>query len=337
MKIVILGESGFDLAGFHWKDSFEHLGHKSVIIPFSKSIPLGLSNTFARKADYYVSLAFEKYEIYKANLLFKEVLKEKPDLLFCLYWSIHPIFFDLVRKNLRECKIIHNNSDAISNFNRQQVFVSDIDYYFTKEPFIADFLKNKLNKKAVYMPEWFNPRIHKRPKLSKEDAEKILDIDVLVFGSLYPYRTEMVKLLLESKINVKVFGKKTPYFPSSLLPYYKNLYLAGDQKSEYLYGAKIVFNNMHYAEIKSVNQKYFEINGIGGFQICDFKPTLEEYCPVTCKMTSFSFISEAIEKIRYFLERPKERHEISEMNYHHFQENHHIDLRSEAILKIVFG
>ena len=51
-------------------------------------------------------------------------------------------------------------------------------------------------------------------------------------------------------------------------------------KSNLLFGSKIVFNNLHYAEIESVNCKFFEILGIGGFQICDYRPIINEYSKV---------------------------------------------------------
>lgn len=48
-------------------------------------------------------------------------------------------------------------------------------------------------------------------------------------------------------------------------------YIVGKEKARILYGAKIVFNNLHYAEIESVNNKFFEINGSGAFQLCDYR------------------------------------------------------------------
>ena len=62
-----------------------------------------------------------------------------------------------------------------------------------------------------------------------------------------------------------MFGHKTKYFPtylSSFLPQQ----LSDEEKAKKLSGSKIVFNNFHYAEIESVNNKFFEINVLEHFK-----------------------------------------------------------------------
>jgi hypothetical protein len=85
---------------------------------------------------------------------------------------------------------------------------------------------------------------------------------------------------------------------------FRNEYITGDRKAEVLFGSKIVLNNFHYAEINSANVKFFEINGIGAFQLCDYKPVLEEYSAVDVEKFTYKTIDEAIEKIKYFLDQP---------------------------------
>ncbi|GAB3710028.1 hypothetical protein GCM10027592_46670 [Spirosoma flavus] len=99
--------------------------------------------------------------------------------------------------------------------------------------------------------------------------------------------------------------------------------------------ARVVVNTFHYAEVTSVNQKYFEINGIGGFQLSDYKPTLDEYSAVASESISYRTMSEAVDKIRYYLAHPSKRHEIAARQYQHFQQHHTFDTRILDMLRII--
>lgn len=94
------------------------------------------------------------------------------------------------------------------------------------------------------------------------------------------------------------------------------------KKKLILNGSKIVFNNFHYAEIESVNNKFFEINGSGAFQICDYKPILNNLLPIDPKRVSFNSIDEAEKLIRYYLKMDKERWEIRDEIKDHFLKNY---------------
>ena len=99
-----------------------------------------------------------------------------------------------------------------------------------------------------------------------------------------------------------------------------------------IFGSKIVFNNFHYAEIESANVKFFEIFGIGGFQICDYKPTLEEYSIIPVEQFTFKNIDEAKDLINYYKDKPELRHQISSKQHEHFIKNHTYEHRVNEIL-----
>ena len=159
------------------------------------------------------------------------------------------------------------NPDALSNLEKQQIIAADFDYYFSKEPYMVDTLRNKAGLNRHYLPEGFNPRIHRKPLIDKAEAERQTTIDVLVYGSLYAYRSRLIEQLLRAGIKLAVYGTEGPYLRPPVRQVVQSRYLVGDEKNQLLYGAKIVLNKFHYAEMTSVNQKYFEINGIGGFQL----------------------------------------------------------------------
>ncbi|QJD77442.1 CgeB family protein [Spirosoma rhododendri] len=328
MKIAIVGSRAFDSLEYHLADSVRALGGQAVCVDGASRY------TLARKAHYWVSRFVESYDRAACRQLARRVAAERPDLVLVVYRHLHPIFVDTVKQLLPGIVVAQINPDALSNLEKQQVIAADFDHYFTKEPYIADFLRNKAGLNAHYLPEGFNPRIHRRPDLDKATAEQQTNIDVLLYGGLYAYRARMVDQLQRAGVRVAVFGSEGPYLPASVRSAFQGRYLVGDEKNRLLYGARIVFNNFHYAEVTSANQKYFEINGIGGFQLCDYKPTLDEYSLVPTERVTYRTTAEAIDMIRYFLAHPAERHTLADCQHTHFQQHHTFDQRVDELLRI---
>ena len=194
-------------------------------------------------------------------------------------------------------------------------------------------MKDKMKLNTFYLPEALNPRVHKPIKRDRFQLENEINIDVTMFGTMYPYRARMASEVIDSGINVALFGVPDRRFPrEEITKSFRNEYITGDRKAEVLFGSKIVLNNFHYAEINSANVKFFEINGIGAFQLCDYKPVLEEYSAVDVEKFTYKTIDEAIEKIKYFLDQPLLRHEISKKQCEHFHKHHTYENRMKDIL-----
>jgi len=331
MNVVIVGSKEYDTLEYHLADSFRILDHEVIILDLTNIIPI--KYTF----NYHAIKYFKKYDEYIFINLAKKVLDIKPDLIICTYRFINPLFIKSIKKELPLTPIIHVNPDALTTFELQQVFASPYDFFFTKDPYIVNFMRQKMELNAQYLPEAFNPRIHKRPCVDRIEIEKKIDIDVLAFGYLYPYRVNMIKKLIDAGLKVTLFGKKdNRFFNPDLDKYFHNEWITGERKAELLYGSKIVFNNFHYAEIESVNCKFFEIAGIGSFQICDYRPSVNEYSKVDSSKFTFNSINEAIELIKYYLENPNLRYDIANIQYEHFMQNHTYEHRVKSILDTVF-
>lgn len=312
MKIAIIGAINFDSLEYHIHDELLAQGHTAKIFTYKSLLP--------KKVDFGISQVFMSYVERKNIKLLEDVLNYKPELVIGVYRHIHP----LVIKTIKEqgIKIININPDALINLQNQQMFVEPYDAYFSKDPYMVRFMKAKLDLNIFQYQEAFNPRIHQKPDRSFKEMEDETDIDVLCFGNLYPYRNRMLRLLKEKNIDITMFGHTAKYFDSFLDENFKNRGIYGDEKSKTLNGAKIVFNNFHYAEIESVNNKFFEITGSGAFQICDYKPILNDLLPIDPKLVSFESIDEAERLIKHFLNKPEERWEIRNTLSDYFQENY---------------
>lgn len=331
MNVVIIGSRGFDTLEYHLADSFRFLNHPVTILDLNEVIPVKYA------INYNAIKYFKKYDEFIFQNLAKKIIEIKPDLVIGTYRFINPLCIKSIKKELPNTTIIHVNPDALTTFELQQIFASPYDFFFTKDPYIVNFMKQKMDLNAKYLPEAFNPRMHQKPNINRIELEEKTNIDVLAFGYLYPYRVNMIKKLIDSGLNVTLFGKKDKrFFDPGLNKYFRNEWITGERKAELLYGSKIVFNNFHYAEIESVNCKFFEIYGSGAFQICDYRPTVDEYSKIDSTKFTFKSIGEAIELIKYYLDKPSQRHEMANIQYEHFMQNHTYENRVKQILETIF-
>jgi spore maturation protein CgeB len=329
MKVVIVGNRAFDSLEYHLNDSFKTLGHQVSVIDVTDGIPV------SAKINYWASRFIDTYDRLIAERMAHKVIRLCPDLVLIVYRNLHPSLAERIKKQCPRAKVVQLNPDALTNLEKQQILAADFDWYFSKEPYIVDFLRDKAGLNAHYLPEGFNPRVHQKPPVEKVVAEWLTNIDVLVFGSLYAYRARMIEQLMRAGVNVAVYGTAGPYLRPAVRSAFRRQYLIGPEKNRLLYGAKIVLNTFHYAEVASVNQKYFEINGIGAFQLCDYKSTINEYTGVPAERVTYRTMNEAVDKIRYYLARPAERHTLAAHQYAHFQQHHSFDRRVAQLINMV--
>ena len=312
MKIVIVGPPEFDSLEFHLHDELKHSGHDAKIIDFKKPLP--------GKFDFGLTLVSAKYELRKNRQLLENVLTENPELVIVVYRHVQPFVVREIKN--RNIKIIHLNPDALTTFQGQQIFAEAYDHYFTKDPYILRFMRDKLNLNVHLYQEAFNPRFHNYEIIDFKKLEDEINIDILTFGNLYPYRNRMISQIKDHGIDIKLFGHKSKFYDMRLLDNFQNRAIFGEEKARILNGSKIVFNNFHYAEIESVNNKFFEVIGSGAFQICDYKPILNDLLPIDPKKVSFETLDEAIALMKHYLRNPEERWEIRNVLKKHFAENY---------------
>lgn len=332
MRIVIIGSRGFDSLEYNLNEAFNYNGYECEIFDIYDYWYYNKSRlkTITRNLDVLCRRYSDKYDNSVFERLGKRILDHKPDLVIGVYRFIHPLLVRRIKE--AKIKIVHINPDALTTFELQQLFVEPYDVYFTKDTYILQFMRDNLKLNVKWYNEAFNTRIHTKPVENKEILEGKYNIDVLAFGNLYPYRNRMLYYLNAHDISVTIYGSKCRFFLSELDDAFQHKYIVGKEKSEILYGSKIVFNNLHYAEIESVNNKFFEINGSGAFQLCDYRPILKDLLPIDPELVSYKNIDDAIDKIRYYLKNPQERYEICNAIYTHFQSRYNYDVLINYIL-----
>lgn len=339
MKIAIIGANAPDSLEFNLKEAFSFAGHNAEIYDVYDASCYHINSKISlyfRTLDVLGRRYSEAYDLKVFSQLVHRVLEFKPDLVVGVYRFIHPEFVKTIKKN--GTTIIHVNPDSMTTLEAQQLFVESYDVYFTKDPYIQRFMEGNMKLNAKLYSEAFNKRLHKRPDISKKKCEEEINTDVVTYGTMYPYRIRMLSQLLKQNINLKVYGVKPHrYYNHSLDEVFQNKYIVGEEKARILYGSKIVFNQMHFAEVESVNNRFFEVNGSGAFQLSDYRPILHGLLPIDPELVSFKNIDEGLEKVKYYLNHDEERYEIANKVYLHFVERYSYDNLIIYLLKESFS
>lgn len=336
MKIAIIGSTSYDSLEYNLHESFIYNGFQCKIFDiYNKWIyQYKALNKYTKNIDWLFRRYSDKYDKKIFLNLSKQVLNFHPDLVIGVYRFIHPIFVKKIKE--QKIKIIHINPDALTTFEYQQLFVEPYDLYLTKDPYIQHFMSKNMKLNTLLYFEAFNSRLHTKPKEKKEICEQKTNIDVTTYGTIYPYRSRMLSILNKAGISLTIYGTKPNRFYNNELGLnFKNQYITGEEKSKILYGSRIVFNQMHYAEIESVNNRFFEVNGCGAFQLSDYRPILKEILPIDPELVTFKSVDEGIEKVKYYLQHPEERYTIADSIYQHFINRYTYDHLIHFILKSI--
>lgn len=334
MKIAIIGAQGNDTFEVNLREAFDFNGHECEIFDIYEDSFYwnGRLGTYLKTIDKIARIYSNNYDQNVFKRLANRVNEYGPDFVICIYRFIHPCFVDMLKSKKR--KIIHVNPDQLTTLEYQQVFAANYDAWFVKDPYMERFMKENMHLNVFQYNEAFNKRSHAKPDVAKEICEKEVDIDVMTYGTFYPYRTRMIKCLLDNDIDVKLFGVVPRRFYNNEVEIAnQHRYITGPEKAKLLYGSKIVFNNLHYAEIEGVNCRFFEVNGAGAFQLCDYRPILKELLPIDPELVSFKNVNEGIEKIKYYLSHPMERYEIADKVYKHFIKYYSYDNLIEHLIQ----
>ena len=307
-KVLIISNRNIDSFGYHLEIGFNN---QPVIV-----------NLY----DYYFSsnkllrFLIRRVKIFSeiANwLLMKKIKSFNPDFLLVTYKNIRPeIWYKIKSINI---KLIHINPDHLGTLGDQELFVSEFDIYFVKCKHMYYQMKNKLNYNVEFYEEAYNEHIHKASQIDKIMSENKQKIDILIMGSMYPYRMRIIQNILKKipkKYKIKIYGNKSKYtklfMKKNHLKFEIFPPIFNQIKSDLVFGSKIVINMMHIAEFKSSNAKFAEIANIGGVQMVDSNSYLNNIlCDNLKELITFSNIDELITKSIKLLENRDLRIKVS--------------------------
>lgn len=237
-------------------------------------------------------------------------------------------------KRLTGTKVVMWFPDHLANFGRAYFMNAPYDALFFKDPYIKDILDDVLASPIYYLPECFNPDKH---AISEgENIPKEYECDLTTAGNQHSYRVAFFKHL--ASYNVKLWGGVAPLWLDTgpVAKMYQGRPVLNEDKARAFKGAKIVINNLHFGEVWGVNVRAFEIAGIGGFQLIDWRPGLDQLFKDGEELVSFRNIDELHTKIKFYLANSTERMRIAENGKRRALSEHTYEHRLNLLIHTVF-
>jgi spore maturation protein CgeB len=342
MRIAVLGPIYSDSLAKCILYTLKDMGHDVVSLNpeanlLSGHLPDALyTKTFLniKPLELFLLKAIPSLETYYYKNILVDLSKLEPDLIISTMWDIPaPVVEKLKKRPGSEPILVVWCPDALSNFDRQYIFDAPWDFLFFKDRYIVTFMRNKLGLNAHLLPLGCYPRWHRRVELSERERP-IYECDITTAGALYYYRAKIFENFKE--YNIKIWGPPPkPYMQSPLKQVWQGRYVGETDKAKAFNGAAIVLNTMHYAEIYGLNQRVFDANGCGGFQIVDDSPVIGDYFVPGKEIVVFGTLKELKEIIPYYLNRPEEREGIALSGYERAHKEHTFRHRLDAMFSII--
>ena len=340
MNILVVGKFYKEAFALHIVENLKKIGH--TVYQFDPGYKAGrLDGVIGHRVDqvlknlYTITDNLPKIRMSRTKNLWEKLESNSIDLIIVCYDFLQPNEVAELKK-CTHAKIVLWFPDAIVNFGRAYFMNADYDAIFFKDPFILHALDKVLKSPIYYLPECFNP--HKHSIDSEVDLDDpFFNCDITTAGNFHSWRVACYKHLPGYK--VKLWGNPAPLWMSAGIvnEMYQGVYVGDSDKAKAFLSAKIVVNNLHFGEIWGVNARCFEAAGIGAFQMLDWRPGLSQLFEDGKELITFRGIDDLKMKIKFWLPRDSERHEIGNSAKKRAYSEHTYRHRLELLLDTVSG
>lgn len=225
--------------------------------------------------------------------------------------------------------------DQMTTIGRQFLLGAEYDAVFVKDRYMQDLFSRMIrSSRFLYLPEACNPRVHRTVELGAHEQNKY-GCDVMIAGTLYYYRQEILRQLTE--IDLKIWGLRPDWLLNRLNSRFFGAPVFADDKAKAVRGARICLNTLHYGEVDGLNCRAFEIAGCGGFQLITSVPVLGEHFDIGTEIVEFKTAGQLAELIRHFLDHPELAARIAQRGQERAHREHTFEHRLREILRVALG
>jgi spore maturation protein CgeB len=266
--------------------------------------PVGLGPALPRGRTIPAAMAFGLLarvvtvaETYQASLV-RTARREHPEVIVNVDAALMPATVAALRR--LGCKVVFWFPDHVANLDRQVMLVAGYDAIFFKDRLLVERLRDLTSAPVHYLPEACNPAWH-RPSLRRE-----VHPVVLLAGNLYPSRVLLLERLHGAGVPLELHSTGFPRWTKGLGV--QDLAVQPDirrhDKARAFRRAAAVLNNLHPAEMDSVNCRLFEAAGCGAVVLCEDRPVLGELFDRGSEVLAYANFDELMDHIRHALADP---------------------------------
>src|SRR3989344_1681478 len=271
------------------------------------------------------------YERRTQDRLASLIEAKKPDLVIAFSAWFSPAMIARVKKNTG-AKIAFWFPDHPGNVGRQYFYAAPYDALFFKDQYLVRRAE-ALGKNAYYLPEACMPEWHRAVERTDEDRKRYA-CDITTAGNLYYYRALVFERLMEKGYSIKLWGDVPRWLDSPARKCYEGRNVTELEKSKAFRAAKIVINTFQ-GEVEGVNQRFFEIAGCGGFQLCEHRDEVGKFLEIGKEVVTFTDLGDLVQKIDYYLAHDDERKKIAERAEARAAREHTFEHRLKAMLETI--
>jgi spore maturation protein CgeB len=332
IRVLVVGSYAYpDSFEWHVTDSLRTLGCE-VRLFHDRVAPSGLAGAVGRAAQRAKRLLLLEPERLAEPRLLRAVNEFGPTLVLVLLGNqVSPKTVAALRTKTK-APIVCWCQDQMTTLGRQFLLGSGYDAVFVKDRYLQDLFSRLIYSTTFYyLPEACNPRMHRPLTLSQTDLD-VYSCDVMIAGTLYYYRQEVLRELKD--FDLKIWGSRPEWLMDRLPGRFMGRYVHGDAKVRAALGAKICLNTLHYAEVDGLNCRAFELAGCGGFQLINRVPVLKEHFEPEVEIATYATLNELKEKVDYYVRNPTEAGAIAERGRQRAHREHTYEHRLREILRI---
>jgi spore maturation protein CgeB len=332
-RVLLIGSyCAVDSMEWHVRATLEQMG---VTLRYFHAAPVGSgSHSLARRVVHKLnSVVLREPERVFEKSLIRTVERFSPTLILVIMGNqVSPKTIARLRRHTR-APIVCWCQDQMTTLGRQYLLGAEYDAVFVKDRYLQDLFSRMISSSTFhYLPEACNPQVHRPVALSSEERQRYA-CDVMIAGTLYYYRQEILQLLGEFEL--RVWGRTPDWLVYRLPGSHMGRELVCDEKAQAARAARVALNTLHYAEVDGLNCRAFELAGCGAFQLCTHKPVLTEHFRPGAEIETFASTAELIEKIRYYLRNPQQAATIAQQGQERAHREHTYAHRLRELFSVV--
>lgn len=299
MKVVVLGHDYADSFAPNIVAGFGHLGIEAVLVdsrPRTGRAGAGSRYWICNRVSAELVHRSEKARELLLRDVARRVARESPDLVLVADTSFPAGAAASVRRAAPRAVHALWFPDALSNLGRQEVLASGYDWLFFKDRYLVTRLVEETTLNVGHLPEACNPDLH-HPPTPAEVREFGWQGDAVVVGNVYPWRALLLDQIPED-IDLRIHGKISPVVKSaSIRDRYSGRYATGAFKRAAFGNSGVVINNLHFAEVRAVNARFFEATACGGLVAVQASAPIEEFFYPGREVLAYRSAAELVELI----------------------------------------
>lgn len=255
-----------------------------------------------------------------------------PDLVLTVFGSTTAAQVQAWRSAAPRARVALWYPDHLANLGNQSSLVAGFDRIFVKDPYIVERLSSRGGVDELrYLPEAAPSSIPSEwndPMSTEEEAQHLAKVAVV--GNVYPARARLLERL-PTDIKLAIYGRINTRAPCPrVAASFTGRYIMGRDKHRVFRYSKAVLNNLHIAEVGSVNFRMFDAASAGGLIVTDHLPQVSEFFEPGKEVLTYRSIDELVTILRAIT--PDERERIGSAAQARVQRDHTMKQRLRTLL-----